>query len=68
MEYIPVNLHDKRFRSKASSASRLSPSNLALSNLEGFIFLRGHYCDTVSLAGGNKREGDGEGKTLKGLR
>ncbi len=38
MKYMRMNLHDKRFRSKASSASRLSPNNLAFSNMEGFIF------------------------------
>jgi hypothetical protein len=34
-------------RSKASSASGLSPINLAISHMGGFIFLRSHYCDTV---------------------
>jgi len=51
MDYMPKNLQDKWFRSKASSASRLSPDNLALSNVEGFMFLRGHYCDKVSQGG-----------------
>ncbi len=38
MKYMRMNLDDKRSRSKASSASRLSPNNLAFSNMEGFIF------------------------------
>jgi hypothetical protein len=56
MEYMRMNLHDKRFRSKASSASRLSPNKLAFSNKEGFIFLRSHPCDTVSGGGEVFRE------------
>jgi hypothetical protein len=54
MRYMRMDLRDKRFRSKASSASGLSPNNLAFSNMEGFIFLRRHYCGTVS-----KERGEG---------
>jgi hypothetical protein len=46
-----MNLHDKRSRPKASSASRLSPSELGLCDIVRFIFLRNHNCDTVSKGG-----------------
>ena len=47
MKYKSMNLHDKRFPSKASSASRLSPNKPVFSNMQGFIFLRSHHGDTV---------------------
>jgi hypothetical protein len=53
-----MNLPDKRSRSEASSASRLSPHELALPNMEGFIFLRNYFCDTVSWQEGIKGRGD----------
>ena len=59
-----MNLHDKRFRSKASSASRLSPNKLAFSNKEGFIFLRSQQCDTVSGRGGVLRGQERRDKNL----
>jgi len=61
MDYMPKNLQDKWFRSKASSASRLSPDNLALSNVEGFMFLRGHYCD-------KSLRGESEGKRTRKVK
>ena len=38
MKYMRTDLHDQGFRSKASSASRPSPINLAFPNMEVFIF------------------------------
>jgi hypothetical protein len=52
MKYIRLNLHDKRFRSKASSASRLSPNRLVFSNMEGFTFLRSLHYNSVSQGRG----------------
>jgi predicted CoA-binding protein len=49
MEYRSINLHDKRFRPKASSASHLSPVKPAFSNRR--IYLFNHCCDTVFLRG-----------------
>ena len=46
-----MSLHDKRFGSKASSASRLSPNNFAFSKMQRFIFLRWDHSDTVSNRG-----------------
>jgi len=51
-----MNLHDKRFRSKASSASHLSPHGLGFSNTVRYIFLRNHNYDTVSK--GRVKEAD----------
>jgi hypothetical protein len=38
MKYMRMDLHDKRFRSKAFSASGLSPNNLAFSNMKDSSF------------------------------
>jgi hypothetical protein len=56
MKYIPMNLYDKRLRSKASSAGRLSLNNLAFSNSkDSSIFV-------VTIATQSQRgEGKGEG-------
>ena len=51
MEQNSMNSHDKRFRPKASSASRLSPIELGLFKIVRFIFLENHHCDTVSKGG-----------------
>jgi len=57
MEYMHMNFHDKRFHSKASSASCLSPNNLAFSTMKDSPF----WLVTIvnSLLG---EEGKGEGK------
>jgi len=43
MKYMRMNLHDKRFRSKASSASHLPPHKLIFSNMQGFMSLPIHH-------------------------
>ena len=47
MEYKSINLHYKRFRSKAPSTASLSPGRLVSLRTKGSGFLRTHYYDTV---------------------
>jgi len=46
-----MNLDYKRFRSKAPSASSLSPGSLVFLRTKGFDLLRTHSYDTVSEGG-----------------
>ena len=64
MEYKRMNLHYKRFRSKAPSAASLSPGRLLSLRTKGFDFLRTHYYDTVSKGevGTTRNRGEGGGQ------
>ena len=57
VKYMRMNLHDKRFRSKASSASRQSPNKLASSNVKDSSF-----CVVTIATQSHRGEGGGEGK------
>ena len=56
-----MNLHAKRFRSKAPSATCLSPGQFGCCEMKSLDFLCYFYYDTVS-----RGEGKGEGETIKG--
>jgi hypothetical protein len=54
MEYKGMNLHYKRFRSKAPSAASLPPGRLVSVRTKRFDFLLAHYYDTSPGGEGEK--------------
>ena len=62
MKYMHMNLHDKWFRSKASSASRLSPDKLASSNVK-----HSSFCVVTISTQSHRGEGGVRGKFQTGL-